>query len=697
MKATETKLLKFLNKPQQFVIPIYQRTYSWTRKECNQLWQDLIRAATNPALAGHFIGSVVYIEKGLYQVSTVPQLLVIDGQQRLTTMSLLLTALSRAAEETTENIDFTAKQIRNYYLFNNDEEGSLRYKLLLTQSDKDDLHQLLDGKKLRDVSSSRIRDNYSFFIEQIKSTHVDLNTLYQGINKLIIVDIALDRDHDNPQLIFESLNSTGLELSQADLIRNYVLMGLEPKEQEALYTDHWHPMEIDFGPDGYVDHFDKFMRDYLTLKTNRIPNISEVYEAFKLYTDSKDSGSIQDIISGLHEYSKHFVRMALEKEPEQELREIFADINTLKVDVAYPLLLELYQDYSKNVIERDEFKAILKIIESYVFRRVICGIPTNSLNKTFATISREINKENYVESLAAALLTKSSYRRFPDDAEFERELMVKDVYNLRNRNYWLRKLENLDRKEVVNVETFTIEHIMPQNENISDQWKQELGEDWARVHATYLHTIGNLTLTGYNSELSDRPFQEKRSMKGGFADSPIRLNKDLAQLENWNEKAIRNRSKRLAQLAMKVWQYPPVNEETLKKYTDAKKTKEAPTYSLELYSDQLVGSIKEIFDELRHRILNLDSSVTEAILKHYIAYKSVTNFVDIRPRKSKIFLSLNMAFDEVNDPKGVCENLTGIGHSGNGDVGLELNNIDQVDYAMSIVKQSLDKQFESEN
>ncbi len=268
MKATETKLLDFLKGPKQFLIPIYQRTYSWTRRQCEQLWNDVVEAAGSASVSGHFVGSIVYIEKGLYhQISSVPQFLVIDGQQRLTTLSLLLSALGVALRERGADGDVTQKKLNNYFLFNNEEDGELRYKLLLTQSDKATLLRLLEEKEPPEPAASRIVENHRFFADRIAAMDVEPAQLYAGLSKLIIIDVALNRDHDNPQLIFESLNSTGLELSQADLIRNYVLMGLDPGRQESLYDEYWFSMEKEFGRAGGDSRFDAFIRDYLTLKT----------------------------------------------------------------------------------------------------------------------------------------------------------------------------------------------------------------------------------------------------------------------------------------------------------------------------------------------------------------------------------------------------------------------------------------------
>lgn len=695
MKANETNFLNFLRKPAQFGIPIYQRTYSWKRKQCEQLWDDVVSAATDETVSGHFIGSIVYIEEGLHPHSSIPRLLVIDGQQRLATLILLLSALGRVIKKRGAEIDISQKKISNYYLFNIEEDGDLRYKLLLTQSDKDTMIRLLEEKELPDPVSKQIVENCQFFEEQINKTDIDLMTLYRGIGKLIIVDIALDREHDNPQLIFESLNSTGLELSQADLIRNYVLMGLELKQQEELYNDYWSPMERSFGQIDYTAQFDRFMRDYLTVKTETgsIPNIRAVYEAFKTHSHRSISGSVHDIVADIHQYSKYFVRMALEKEEDKELREIFSDINTLKMHVAYPLFLELYDDYSQERLSREDLISILKLVESYVFRRAVCGIPTNSLNKTFATFSKELDKEHYLESFMAALLLKDAYRRFPNDEEFMRELTVKDLYNFRSRNYWLCKLENHNQRELVNVDECTIEHIMPQNENLSAEWRQELSENWKEIHTKYLHTLGNLTLTMYNSEMSDRSFIEKRDMENGFAKSKISMNNELAEVEYWNEEAIKKRAEMLAGLATHVWTYPQLETDVVERYRTVKKGSGAKTYTLDDHSN-LTGTMMELFEQLRKRILNLDASVTEEILKPHIAYKTTTNFADVVPQKNRLKLSLNMTFDEIYDPKQMCMDRTGLGRWGIGDVQVSLSSSEQLDGVMALVQQSFDKHIE---
>ena len=360
----------------------------------------------------------------------------------------------------------------------------------------------------------------------------DLAPLCTGLAKLMIVDISLSRDQDNPQLIFESMNSTGRELSQADLIRNFILMGLERGHQTSLYNDHWRPMEVAFGQEAYGKHFDGFMRHYLTLKTGEIPKVNLVYEAFKTHARGPDVAAqgLDVLVAEVHAYAGHYCAMALGQEPDKELGSAFRDLRELKVDVAYPLLLELYDDYASGVLSKEHFAHIVRLVESYVFRRAVCAIPTNSLNKTFATFGKSVTKERYLESTRAHLLLLPSYRRFPGDEEFQRELKVRDLYNFPRRSYWLRREENHSCKEHVPADEYTIEHIMPQNENLSKKWQDDLGADWRSIHETLLHTLGNLTLTGYNSEYSDHAFDRKRDMQGGFKDSPLRLNDGLGTL-----------------------------------------------------------------------------------------------------------------------------------------------------------------------
>lgn len=698
MKATEAKFLDFLKKSPQFVIPIYQRTYSWTDKECRQLWDDIMRTGGNDAISAHFIGSIVYIEKGLYHVVSQPPLLVIDGQQRLTTLTLLLAALAKALERLDESkrepVDgFSPRKLRNYYLLNPEEDGERHYKLLLSQTDKASLIAIVGNTEQPRQPSLRVTENFALFESLIAGCKGDLAAVCKGLAKLVVVDIALNRDQDNPQLIFESMNSTGRELSQADLIRNFILMGLEPKLQARLYEQFWRPMEVEFGQEAYGTHFDGFMRHYLTVKTGEIPNVREVYEAFKVHARSPAAAQagVEALVKDIRDFGRYFCAIALGAETDPNLRVAFHDLRELKVDVAYPFLLELYHDYAIGMLPQVDFVAAVRLVEAYVFRRAICAIPTNSLNKTFATFTKALKKDRYLESIQAHLLGLPSYRRFPTDDEFRRDLQTRDLYNFRSRSYWLRRLENHGRKERVPVDEYTIEHILPQNENLSTAWRMALGPEWQRIQQTWLHTLGNLTLTGYNSEYSDRPFIEKRDMAGGFKESPLKLNAGLGQLEQWNADTIKARAERLAGIAVEAWKAPSLPAGIWAAYRPEAAVKAG--YSIDDHPNLLASPIRELFESLRKQVLALDPCVTEEFLKLYVAYKAETNFVDVVPQARRLRLSLNMAFAEISDPKGLCKDVTGIGRWGNGDVEVGLASLAELPYVMGLVRQSFERQM----
>ncbi len=684
MQAQEKTLTDFLGQRQQFIIPIYQRTYSWTSTQCKKLWEDIQEAANNENIAYHFMGSIVSIKKTL-NTSEISQQTIIDGQQRISTILLLISALVRAipGKERSE-------ELQESYLINRHGKDELKYKMILTQQDKETLINIIEDRPNAKLSSNRIRENFEFFKGKI--TNSEPEKIYAGIRKLMIVDIALDEERDNPQLIFESLNSTGLELSQADLIRNYVLMGLNPKQQEELYHNYWRAMEQNFGQTDYRSYFDRFMRDYLTIKTGTIPNIKNVYETFKEYFIAQGGlNNVDDVIADIHKYSTYFVKIALGKEEQKQLSDALSDLNDLNIDVAYPFLLQIYNDFEEKRINLECCVNILNLIQSYVFRRFICGIPTNSLNKTFATLYKSIDTESYFDSLKASFILMANYKRFPSDTEFIKELKEKDLYNIKNRNFWLRRFENHERKERVQVDDYTVEHIMPQNSNLSREWKEMLGENWEEVHENYLHTIGNLTLTGYNSELSDKAFVQKKAIEGGFDNSPLRLNKSLQQVSVWNEDSIKERTEELAKTMMNIWPYPSVSEETLEKYTP----KPENTYTIDNFPSLTKPPMNELFNTLRKRIVNIDASVREMFSKHYVSYKAPTNFVDLVPKKDKIRLFLNMDYEEIHDPKNLCINVTDKGHWGTGNIEINLDSYKQLDDVFALITQSFEKCIET--
>lgn len=568
MKAIEANLLKFLEGTKQFQVPIFQRRYSWKKENCKQLWDDVLRVGENEDIPTHFLGSIVSMQNDINHTSEITQLVLIDGQQRLTTLSLLLSALGRAIEAQNVDIYVDRSQLERNYLFNDGWKGELRYKQLLTKHDKDTLIQLLEKGKASD-NTSLPAANYRFFADQLE--YADLQAVYEGIQKLEIVNIALKRNYDNPQLIFESLNSKGVKLSPADLMRNYMLMGQERKFQNKLYETYWYPMEQRFGKE-YTKRFHHFIRDYLTLKlrgrsTDSVIFLTiglfakPIYESFKEYVDNKNHPeALEETIAEIAHYSEHYVRIALRKEKDSEIRVCLEDfyalgnIRGLRIEIVFPFLLEVYEDYTQERIEKAEMIEGLRLIESYLFRRIICGVDLRPLRLLFAGLMMVVDKSNFLQNLKAAFSRINDSVRFPSDREFKQGFLTKDIYKPETPNYLcnylLHKLENHDRIEPIR-EVYTIEHIMPQT--LSKKWEADLGDNHEEAHEKYCHTIGNLTLTRNNPELSNRPFKKKQEMPGGYRNSSLHIDQSLAHAKRWDENAIVKRANELFQTALKIW------------------------------------------------------------------------------------------------------------------------------------------------
>jgi uncharacterized protein with ParB-like and HNH nuclease domain len=566
LQAGETTLNKLLNTSRQFIVPIFQRNYSWQKSQYEQLWFDILRASKFKEKQNHFIGSIVYIDMGT-PAGRPQQLLLIDGQQRLTTISILLCAIKDYVQKfNLETKLINLAKIKNQFLYNSDEIDEDRYKLLLNVQDKETYIKLIDNTIFTvNKPATNIIKCYEFFYERIEDfikQHGQIDEIYAGIFKLSLVSISLDKDSDNPQMIFESMNSTGKDLSQTDLLRNYLLMDLTPEKQTRLYKTYWKPMEELFGEDIYkndVNKFDYFIRDFLTLKsdTGYICKINNVYENFKRYYLDNNCEKFA-VLKDLFTYAKYYACIDLLQEKDDELKLYWQEFKKLDSHVVYPFLLKLYDDYSRQILIKEDFKKILQVVISYLWRRAICEIPTNSLSKTFATLYQAVDKEDYVNSIIKAFVFKSSYKRFPSDYEVREKLQTKDIYHFRLRKYLLEALENYYHKEPIDLNTanYTIEHIMPQNIEHNLLWQQMLGEDWQEVHSLYLHTLGNLTITGYNAEMSNKSFGEKVNGESGFKHSHLKLNESIAQCDVWNKKSIQRRTNILTDIILKIWKYP---------------------------------------------------------------------------------------------------------------------------------------------
>ncbi len=510
MKAGDATLLGFFeeNQNNQFVIPIYQRVYSWEKEQCEQLWDDIIKIGGNDKMNGHFIGSILYVLDGNTHSSP---LLIIDGQQRLTTITLLFIALRNHSSD-----EVKRKEIESY-LINSNKDGDKKFRLILSESDKDTLLFLIDKNKRKPSEPSvKIMENFELFEKWISENTDKLETIFKGLEKLMIVWIALEKGKDDPQLIFESMNSKGIELTQTDLIKNYILMGLEPEKQKIFYKKYWRAMEEDFKQNEKL--FDRFVRHYLTIKTGKIPNEKRVYEAFKRYQQERGIET-EVLLQDLQKYCGYFCRIVFKKEADKDLNKALSFLVDLEMDVIYPLLLELYSDYSDGVLSKQDFIPIIALIESYICRRAVCGLGTNSLNKVFPFVTKKINKDQYLESIKVHFGYLTEKQRFPNNDEFKEHFITIDFYHFKKNKYFFERLEKFETEEPVDTQKCTIEHIMPQT--LTEEWKRDLGENFQAIHDKYLHTIGNLTLTGYNKEYGNNSFQKKKRYGEGLQTKPV--------------------------------------------------------------------------------------------------------------------------------------------------------------------------------
>ncbi|WRA12158.1 DUF262 and DUF1524 domain-containing protein [Helicobacter pylori] len=694
MDAKEATLSGFFeeNQNNQFVIPIYQRVYSWKKEQCKQLWDDIIKIGGNDKMNGHFIGSILYVRNG---ITHSDPLLIIDGQQRLTTITLLLIALRNHSSDEVKILEKFSREKIESYLINNNKDGDKKFRLILSESDKDTLLSLIDKNKRKPSEPSvKIVENFKLFEKWISENTDKLETIFKGLEKLMIVYIALDKGKDDPQLIFESMNSKGIELTQTDLIRNYIVMETEVEKQENFYENYWRAMEEDFKQNETL--FNRFVRHYLTIKTGKIPNEKKVYEAFKDY-QQKEGIEIEDLLKDLQKYCGFFCQIVFKKEVDKDLNKALSFLVDLEMDVVYPLLLELYSDYSDGVLSKRDFIPIIALTESYICRRTVCGIPSSGLNKFFASFTKKIQKDEYLESIEKHFGSLTENRRFPDDDEFKDSFITIDFYHLKKSKYFLERLENFDTKEPVDTQKCDIEHIMPQT--LNPKWEGDLGENFEAIHEKYLHTIGNLTLTGYNAEYSNKSFREKRDMEKGFKQSSLKLNQSLKDLEPFGEKEIEKRANDLADWALKIWTYPKLDAETLEKYKPKKEKKEKKAYDLSSY--KFSSNSRELFDILRKEIKALDERVTENFNQKYIAYKFFKiNFVDIVVQNKVLKLYLKMEFNELQDEikeKLKISDVSSIGRQCFGNMEVKLETKENIPYCLGLIKQALEKQMGGRN
>ncbi len=565
MKASPIQLNKFLQKQDtQFVIPIYQRNYDWSEEQCKQLLEDIIEVGRSPKDEAkvHFIGSIVYVCNDEYTTDEIEQYVIIDGQQRITTITLLLIALYHQAERLEDNR--LAETIYEYYLINkNADDDSYKVKLKATENNERDLHYLLNKIPIPDSAYSNIKNNYNFFAKHITEDNREI--IYDGFKRLLFVEIRLERGKDNAQKIFESLNSTGLDLSQADLIRNYILMGLEPSEQTRLYNQYWAIIESNTKHEG-VSYVSDFIRDYLTIRMGDIPNKNKVYSTFKKEFKLDKLNELENMLLSLRTFSEIY-KLFINPDyiEDRDIKDEISYIKYIEINVSYPFLLQVIDDYNKDIINKDILLRILRFVQSYACRRFIVDLPTNALNKIFMNLYRQIDKSDYEKSLYYYVLTRSGKVRMPSNNEIFNYLSDKDLYNAKSKMklYILERLENFENKEKVAIignSDITIEHIFPQKPDL--KWRTEISENEYKLFSEkYIHTIGNLTLSGNNGALGNKSFQEKKYMnkdngEQGYSYSRLWLNRSLNDIDEWNISNYKRRTETLIARFLQIWSIP---------------------------------------------------------------------------------------------------------------------------------------------
>lgn len=581
MKGNETTMLDYLEgKKNRYVIPVYQRKYSWRDEQCKQLYADLKKVISEQR-SGHFFGSIVSSVEG---EGSLTNHYIIDGQQRVTTVTLLLLVLCnmlRHQELQTRQLDpfLLADEIYETYLISKStlkgDQNNDQIKLQPVESDREAFKKLFDFNHPEEFdSASRLTQNYKWFQRTLRKDEVVADDLYDAIGKLEIISITLGPD-DNAQLIFESLNSTGLDLSEGDKIRNFVLMGLNAKEQKHYYTAYWKRIEEKVG-----DDTSSFIRDYLTVKQGTIPNQSKVYVAFKSYTNSqRENGeSMEAQLQELLKYAEIYQKLLTNKSgidgPEGKSLDLCMERqDRLGIKVTWPFFMEVFRLLDEGVLTTGDVQEIYRVTENYLFRRSICDLPTGGLNKIYAGMHREIERydgttEDYTEKYKYAITHHGDSGRFPGYKEFTDALTTRNMYSfLQSKSktlkpYIFERLENYGTAETHDIYThldngvYSVEHIMPQT--LNSVWREDLGPDAEEIHNTWKDRLANLTLTAYNSKMSNKSFIKKRDCKGGYVQSGLRVNQGLAKLEHWRREELEARNEALKVQAKKIWPYPEI-------------------------------------------------------------------------------------------------------------------------------------------
>ena len=655
MQAINNPFVALINGTKQFIIPAFQRDYSWTTEQCQQMWGDILRSGSSDS--DHFMGSFVYVAENAAAVFS--SWLVVDGQQRLTTLTLLMIALRDHIRETSwTRQEPTEAQIDAYFLTNEHEWGDRRYKVALRRHDDATLKALVDGKDpLESGSSSElIIEAYRFFRKQLNSPEVDPTLVYRGIGRLNIVDVTLHRPMDDPQQVFESLNSTGVDLTQSDLIRNYLLMGLPEPEQTRMYDLYWSKIETLFREVGSSP--DVFLRDFIALKqgTSTQARADRIYAEFQEFWQPSDTKSLEDLLDGLVRFARYFAFfLQPDRIDSKSLGTAMRQVRSLGSAHAM-LVMRLYYLYEERALTHDAFVRALDVISSYLVRRSVLGMQTRGYWAVFARITHSITDEDPLGSLLVAL-ARQNYR-FPADDEFMSALQESDLYRLRICWHILSQLENAGQNEPSPVSEYSIEHVMPQYIDSVPEWRDMLGQDWEEVHRKWLHRLGNLTLTAYNSTYSNRPFQEKKTVKGGFEQSAVRLNRFVAQRTNWTASELEERGRVLAHRALEIWPHHNADEKLI--LAEEIRELRSRSASRSLDHTNMNASVAEVLGGMRVAIDELGESI-EVVEGNSLCFydaQSAGFFAEMLPMAGYLRILLPIDFEEIDDPERMARDVT---------------------------------------
>ena len=651
MQAIDKPFTRIIGGNKQFIIPVFQRDYSWTKEQCKQMWKDVLRASKRK----HFMGSFVYVESD--SRTDFQSWLVIDGQQRLTTLTLLLIALRDHIADSgwvgADEDSPTTNKINDFYLKNHHEEKIRYFKLVLRRTDNATLQALVSGTNLSELSNNHsvhVAEAYQFFRVCLKQPECDLEELYKGIGQLEIVDVKLVRDIDNPQLVFESMNSTGVNLNQSDLVRNYLLMGLNEPEQTRLYEEYWCKIESLFPASPSI--FDSFLRDYVDLETRSTQqtHTNGIYDAFKEFWNPSSELTLEELLKDMVRVARNYA--SFRGTAPMQLKWLSDAMNNLRSlhTTQGLLIMRLYDCHENQQLSNEEFVDAVTLIESYLLRRAVVGLDTRSYWSIFARIAHDIDRQDTFESLKIAFARLRDNLRFPTDIEFKRRLEEHDLYELRVCRHILDRLENANQKEESPVGDYTIEHIMPRRIDDVPEWQEMLGDDWQNIHGFWLHRLGNLTLTAYNSTYSNLPFDQKKEIEGGFNQSAVRLNQYVRNKEQWTAVQMQERGKQLAEQGLKIWPHHQADEAQIQ---------EADVRNLRLLANLRSSDELEINSDVRNLLQQIQESVRElGDIIEVIENRSVCCygpgfFAELLPMSNRVRIILPLDYNEKDNHGGL--------------------------------------------